>query len=48
MTQKNALCHQMAVSNPLSNLSTLKYVLLSLESKNEYLLKSTQNNEVTL
>lgn len=48
MTQNYAQPNQMAANNALSNPSTFKYVRTSLEFKNEYLLKSLQNGEVTL
>jgi len=48
MTQNYAQPNHMAVNNVLSNSSTFKYVRASLEFKNEYLLKSLQNGEVTL
>jgi hypothetical protein len=48
MTQNYAQLNQMAVNNALSNSSTFKYRRASLEFKNDYLLKSLQNVEVTL
>lgn len=48
MTQNYAQPNHMAVNNALSNSSTFKYIRASLEFKNDYLLKSLQNVEVTL